>query len=183
MMQIAVAITGASGVILGTRLIDELVKSSHTIFSIISDNARAVIAHEIDAKYTTPDSVIAYSEHDAESPLNSSSCLIDAMIVVPCSLKTLSAIANGYANNLIVRAAENTLRTNGRLVVVPRETPLSASALENMLRLRKDGAIILPPVIGFYHHPKQISDIVDFMVGKMLDAIGVTHSLYQRWGQ
>jgi flavin prenyltransferase len=181
-MTICVALTGASGVVLGHRLVQELAKTPHSIFCIVSDNARFVIAEEMDGHFPLPESVQQFSEHDNHASLNSSSVLLDVMVIVPCSLKTLSALANGYAHNLIVRAAENTLRTNGKLIVVPRETPLSASALKNMLHLRNDSAIILPPVMGFYHHPQHINDMVDFIVGKMLDVIGVPHSLYHRWG-
>ncbi len=126
-MRIAVALTGASGVVLGFRLLDELAETSHDVCCIITDNAKKVIAHEMGDSNALPARIVQYSEHDANAPINSSSVAPDIMIVVPCSLKTLSAIANGYSENLVIRAAENTLRTNGKLIVVPRETPLSAS--------------------------------------------------------
>jgi len=103
-------------------------------------------------------------------------------VVVPCSMKTLSAIANGYADNLIVRAAENVLKMGRKLVVVPRDTPLSLAAIENMRRLKLAGAIVLPPNVAYYFGPKTIDDVTDFMAGKILDALGVGHELYRRWG-
>jgi len=102
-------------------------------------------------------------------------------VIVPCSMKTLAAIATGYADSLIVRAADNTLRMRRPLIIAPRETPLSASALKNMLRLRHDGAIIFPLNAAFYHHPQTIHDITNFFVGKILDILGIPNQLYQRW--
>jgi 4-hydroxy-3-polyprenylbenzoate decarboxylase len=180
-MKITVAITGASGVIIGIRLLEELVKDKHTVYGIITKNARLVLTHEIEEKYDLPSNVQYFEEDDQYSELNSSSFLLDAMVIAPCSLKSLAAIANGYTNTLVVRAAENVLRTGSKLIVVPRETPLSASALENMLRLKNQGAIVCPPIVAYYHQPQNVNDITNFFVGKILDLLGIENTLYNRW--
>jgi len=104
------------------------------------------------------------------------------MVIIPCSMKTLAAVAHGYADNLISRAAENVLRLGKKLVLVPRETPLSLPAIENMRAAKLAGAVILPPVVAYYHRPCTVDDITDFIVGKVLDVLGIEHKLYRRWG-
>ena len=177
-MKICVAITGASGVVLGQRLLDNL--KEHEVHLIISDAARRVIALEL-GKDRHLTATYKYDNKDIAAPVSSSSFLLDAMAVVPCSLKTLAGIAHGYADNLILRVAENMLRFNRKLVLAPRETPLSLSAIENMRLARLSGAIILPPVMAYYYEPKSVDDVTDFFVGKVLDALNVEHALYQRW--
>ena len=177
-MKICVAITGASGVILGQRLLDNL--KEHEVHLVISDAARRVIALEL-RKDRHLAATYKYDNKDIAAPISSSSYLIDAMAVVPCSLKTLAGIAHGYADNLILRAAENMLRFNRKLVLAPRETPLSLSAIENMKLARLSGAIILPPIMAYYYAPKSVDDVTNFFVGKVLDALDVEHQLYQRW--
>jgi len=103
------------------------------------------------------------------------------MAIVPCSMKTLSGIAHGYADNLILRAAENVLRLGRRLVVVPRETPLSLADIENMRRVKLAGAIVLPPNMAYYYRPQTVGEVTDFFVGKILDVLGIEHRLYKRW--
>ena len=180
-MRIVVALTGASGGIIGLRLLEELALKGHTLFGIVTKNAKTVIEHELGQNFTLPANVTYFKENDQYASLNSSSFLIDAMIIAPCSMKTLAAVAVGYANNLIVRGAENVLRTGSKLIIVPRETPLSASALKNMLKLRLEGAIIFPPMVAYYHHPKSVNDMTDFLVGKILDLVGISNDLYHRW--
>ena len=182
-MRIVVAITGASGVIIGFRLLEELASKGNTLYGIVSDNAKFVIKHELGSNFTFPTSITYYEETDQLAPLNSSSFMLDAMIIAPCSMKTLAAVASGYSNNLITRTAENVLRTGSKLIIVARETPLSASALKNMLKLRLEGAIIFPPVITYYHLPQSVNDITDFFVGKILDLLGIENDLYRRWGE
>jgi 4-hydroxy-3-polyprenylbenzoate decarboxylase len=188
--RIVVAITGASGAVLAKRLLDNL--TEHEVHLIISRASQEVIAHELghEADPTTNittnieaifPAAARYAEDDLTAPLASSSYLVDAMVVVPCSMKTLSGIAHGYANNLIVRAAENVLRLGRLLVVVPRETPLSLSAIENMRRVRLAGGIILPPVMAYYYRPQTVDEVTDFFVGKILDVLGIEHELYRRW--
>lgn len=179
--KICIGITGASGVVIGIRLIEELIHKNINVISIITENAQHVIHHELNKDFKLPSTVQLFNEHDVSAPVNSSSILIDSMVIVPCSMKTLAAIANGYAFNLIARAADNQLRTGKKLIVVPRETPLSTSHLENMLKLNRAGAVICPPMAAYYHHPKSVDDMTDFFVGKILDLLGIQNELYRRW--
>lgn len=177
-MKICVAITGASGVILGQRVLENL--PGHETHLIVSRSGQKVISLELG-----PDARLAadyrYENEDIAAPLSSSSFLMDAMVIAPCSLKTLAGIAHGYADNLILRTAENMIRMNRKLVLVPRETPLSLSAIENMRQARLSGAIILPPVMAYYYDPKSVDDVTHFFVGKILDALEVEHQLFRRW--
>lgn len=116
-----------------------------------------------------------------ESPIASGSFRTDGMLVVPCSMKTLSGIANGYANTLIERTADVTIKEGRTLLLCPREMPLSCIHLENMLKLARIGVRIAPPVMGFYHNPESLGEMVDFIAGKILDAIGINHNLFKRW--
>jgi 4-hydroxy-3-polyprenylbenzoate decarboxylase len=179
-MRIVVAVTGASGVIIAHRLLEEL--KGHEVHLTISRGALDVAADEgVDVGSIQKLASHVHDVNDMHSMLASSSNIMDAMVVVPCSMKTLSAIANGFAANLITRAAENVLKMGGRLVVVPRDSPLTLAAIENMRRLKLGGAIILPPNIAYYHGPKSVDDMTDFIVGKILDVLGVNHRLYRRW--
>jgi 4-hydroxy-3-polyprenylbenzoate decarboxylase len=123
-----------------------------------------------------------FDEDNMYTPIASGSTPVDAMVVIPCSMKALSSIANGFASNLIERAADVTLKERRKLILVPREMPLSAIHLRNMLTLAEMGAHIVPAMPGFYHHPKHLQDIVDFVVGRVLDAMGVENSIAPRWG-
>jgi len=176
-MRIVVAITGASGAAIGVRLLENL--TDHEVHLILSASGEAVIAQEL-GRVELPASY-RYRAHQIGARLASSSFLTDAMVIVPCSMKTLSAIANGFADNLIVRAAEIMLRTNRPLVLVPRETPLSLMAIENMWRVRLAGGTILPPMVGYYAAPQTIDDVTNFFVGKILDVLRIEHQLYRRW--
>jgi 4-hydroxy-3-polyprenylbenzoate decarboxylase len=118
---------------------------------------------------------------DIASPLASGSCLRDAMIICPCSMGTLARVAAGISGNLIERAADCAIKEKARLVIVPRETPLSAIHLENMLKLARMGATVLPAMPGFYHHPRSLDEMVDFVVGKVLDTLGIENELFKRW--
>jgi 2,5-furandicarboxylate decarboxylase 2 len=177
-MKICVAITGASGAILGLRVLENL--RDHEVHLIVSEAGQRVIALELGGNAHLP-ADYQYDNRDIAASLSSSSFLIDAMIVVPCSLKTLAGIAHGYADNLILRAAENMFRLNRKLIIVPRETPLSLIAIENMRQARLSGAIILPPIMAYYYEPQSVDDVTDFFAGKILDALGVEHRLFRRW--
>lgn len=197
MKSFIVAITGASGSIYGIRLIEGLLKSKHKVHLVISKQAFSIIkietginwtgntASEIEKKiqkYFSSKNIKYYSENNLSAPFSSGSFITDGMFVVPCSMKTLSGIANGYANNLIERAADVMLKEGRRLILSPREMPFSAVHLENMLKLARLGVKIAPPVPAFYHGPKNINDIVDFVAGKILDGAKVKHNIFKRWG-
>ncbi|MBI4676218.1 MAG: UbiX family flavin prenyltransferase [Elusimicrobia bacterium] len=183
MSRIVVGVSGASGVVIALRLVAELCARKHEVHLVVTDAAKEVIKHEVGKAWRPPKGVVRHGLRDFRSPLNSSSFVTDAMVVVPCSMKTLSAIANGYAENLLIRAADTVLRAGRKLVVVPRETPLSLSAIENMTALKRAGAVILPPCVSYYHRPRGVDDMTDFFVGKILDALGMENDLYRRWGE
>lgn len=180
--KIVVGITGATGAIVGIRLMEELRNRSYDVMGIITDNASTVIEHELGKDFLLPYGVHYLDEFDGAAPINSSSYPIDAVVIAPCSMKTMAAIANGYTSSLIVRAADNQLRTARTLILVPRETPLSMSHLENMLKLKQGGAIICPLMAAYYHHPQSVDEMTDFFIGKILDLLRIPNDLYQRWG-
>jgi len=175
-MRILVAISGASGIAYGTRLVDVLRKSKHRVSVVVSEGARAVARAE---KQKLPKS--EYDEEDVSAPFASGSHKMDAMIIIPCSVKTLGEVANGIGDNLITRAAEVILKERRKLILVVRETPLSYIAIKNMETVTLAGGIILPAAPGFYHNPKKIEDLVDFVVGKTLDQLDIEHNLFKRW--
>lgn len=189
---IVVGITGASGAPYAVRLLQQLAGAHRPISLIVSKFGMRLLETEvgigsIDALRTAVgkeawDSCIeTYSNDDRGAPPASGSALTSGMIVCPCSMGTLSAISVGASRSLIERAADVTLKERRKLVLVPRETPLSAIHLGNMLRLTRAGAVIMPAAPGFYHRPKQISDLVDFVVARMLDQLGVEQKLVKRW--
>jgi len=178
MGRFIVAITGASGIAYGVRLIQELEKRKHTVYAIISPAARTV------AKYdgiTIPKFKNEFEEKEMTAPIASGSFSCDGMAIIPCSMKTLGAIANTYADDLIRRAADVSLKERRKLVIVPREMPYSTLHLQNMLRLSEAGAIILPPSPGFYGKPKKVDDLIDSVVGRALDLLGVENEMGARW--
>jgi len=206
MKKYIVAITGASGSILGVRLIHELLKTSE-VHLVISKNTFSIIKEEtgivwtsksqesevssqkskkiegIIRKYFKTDSLFFYEDSYMEAPIASGSFKTDGMFIVPCSMKTLSGVTNGYANNLIERSADVTIKEGRPLLLSPREMPFSAIHLENMLKLARLGVKIAPPVPAFYHCPEKIEDIVDFVVGKILDSFGIENEIFKRWGK
>lgn len=182
-MKVLLSIGGASGCIYGIRLLEELKKAGIKTHLIVSDNAIRIIEYETNYKLSNlkKKTDFYYENNDMFAGPASGSFQLDAMIVCPCSMKTLSAIANGYGDTLTSRAAVCTLKEKRKLVLVIRETPLDFSSIENIRKAKLSGAIILPAMPGFYHKPKKIDDIVDFIVGKILDQLGVNHSLYKHW--
>jgi 4-hydroxy-3-polyprenylbenzoate decarboxylase len=179
-MRIIVAVTGTSGIVLAKRLLEEL--RGHETYLIVSDMAKKVAEYEdVSIKDMEKLAKHVYGERELESDIASSSNPIDAMVVIPCSMKTSSAIASGFCGNLVTRAAENVLKMGRRLVVVPRDTPLSLAAIENMAKLKTAGALIVPPNMAYYYKPKTLDDATNFFVGKVLDALGLEHKLYERW--
>ncbi len=179
------AVTGASGVVYGVRLVEVLLERGVEVEAVVTRAARAVSRHEEGydvAERIASMGVRVYGEDDLEAPYASSSSAPDAMVVAPCSTRTLAAIALGLADNLVTRAALSVLRLRRPLVLVVRETPLGLAELENMVRAARAGAVILPAAPAFYHRPKTVMDLVDFVVGKVLDVLGIPHQLYRRWG-
>lgn len=182
--KIIVGISGASGVIYGVRLLSVLQEKNIETHLIISKSGEKNL--QIETDYTIDDvkqlASYVYDHYNMAAKLASGSFLFDGMIVVPCTIKTLSGIANSYSENLIVRAADVTLKEKRKLVLVVRETPLHKGHLKLMLKAADNGALILPPVPSFYHFPKTIDDIIDQTLGKILDYFDIKHDLFQRWG-
>jgi 4-hydroxy-3-polyprenylbenzoate decarboxylase len=176
-------ITGSSGVVYGVRLAEELVRGGVELVVVVSDGARRVLGFELpDGLGRLEKCGRVLSEGDVEVDVASGSAKFDATVVCPCSMKTLAAIANGYADNLICRNADVALKEHRRVVLVVRETPLSAVHLENMLKLARLGVTILPASPGFYHNPKTVEDLINHVVGKVMDSLGVESNLFKRWG-
>ena len=182
-MKIVLAISGASGSIYGIRLFEELLKSGNEIHLIVSKDAKKIIEHETDKsyQYLKEKTQFFYDNENQFSAPASGSFQTDGMIIAPCSMKTLSSIANGYGETLISRAASCCLKEGRKLVLVIRETPLDLPGIRNMLSAKESGAIILPTMPAFYHKPKRIEDLVNFIVGKILDQFNINHDLYERW--
>ncbi len=197
---ICLALTGASGMPYGLRLLECLLAAGCRLQLLYSQAAQVVARQEIDLELPTrpaearasllarcpavdPENLAVFGREEWFAPVASGSNPPDAMVVCPCSMGTLAAIAQGLADNLIERAADVVLKEGRKLILVPRETPLSAIHLENMLRLARAGAVILPPSPGFYHHPQTVADVVDFVVARILDQLAVPHALLQRWGE
>jgi len=182
MKRIVVGISGASGAIYGIRLM-EVLKGRLETHLIISDLGRETIS--LETSYTVADvegmASYVHGFHDLTAPLSSGSFRTEGMIILPCSIKTLSAVANSYSANLMARAADVTLKERRRLVLAVRETPLHTGHLRLMLQASEMGAVLFPPVPGFYHRPKTLDDIVDHSVGKILDLFDIEHDLFNRW--
>jgi 4-hydroxy-3-polyprenylbenzoate decarboxylase len=190
---IVVAITGASGAPYAVRLLEELVRADRRVQLIVSSHGLRLLRTEtgIDSVAALRDRVGAgpwdslvrvFEDADRGAAPASGSALSAGMVVCPCSMGTLSAIAAGSSRSLVERAADVALKERRPLVLVPRETPLSTIHLENMLRVTHAGAIVLPAAPGFYHRPTRIEDLVDFIVARVLDHLGVEHALVPRWG-
>ena len=197
-LKITLAITGASGFRYGLRLLECLLKEGHQVYLLISEAARAVAIHEEnmvipgqtsalskffqDRFNSSQDQLQVFAAQEWTAPIASGSAPVDAMVVCPCSSGTLAAIANGLSNNLIERAADVMLKEQRRLILVPREMPLSAIHLENMLKLSRLNTLIMPAAPGFYHQPETIDDMVDFVVARILNALGIQQQLIEPWG-
>lgn len=184
-MRVVVGISGGSGSIyaLGLlRALKDLGVETHLVVSTLGDY---VTEHECDVPLNELKTFADYyhENKDLAAPIASGSFLTDAMVIVPCSMKTVAAVANGLSDNLLTRAADVTIKENRKLVVVPRETPLSSIHLENMLKLSRTGVTVLPASPPFYNRPENIGDIVISIVARILDQIGVEHNLIKRWGE
>ena len=192
-MRILLAITGASGSIYGLRLLEELLRGSHQVTLVASASGLEVCRYEtgvelndavvLKKRWNLPDTELTIrSIDDLWAPEASGSAAPDAMVIAPCSMGTVGRIAAGISGNLIERAADVMLKEHRPLLLLPRETPFSTIHLENLLKLSRCGARIIPAMPGFYHQPESMTDLIDFVVGKLLDQLGVEHTLFKRWG-
>jgi 4-hydroxy-3-polyprenylbenzoate decarboxylase len=196
---VSLAITGASGAAYGLRLLECLLGADRQVYLMVSAPGQMVIAMETDLKLPSkptemaallsaryaaqPGQLQVFGKEDWMAPVASGSNAPAAMVVCPCTAGTLAAIASGVSNNLIDRAADVMLKERRQLILVPREMPYSVIHLENMLRLARAGAVILPANPGFYHQPQRIEDLVDFVVARILDHLEIAHTLTPRWGE
>ena len=195
---IAVALTGASGMPYGIRLLECLVAADARVYLLYSQAAHVVAKQELELVIpprapeaermfserfrARPGQLRAFAREDWFAPVASGSNPPDGMVICPCTMGTLAAVAAGLSDNLIERAADVVLKEGRKLVLVPRETPFSVVHLENMLALARAGAVILPANPAFYHHPERVEDLVDFIVARVLDQLEVPHKLMERWG-
>lgn len=191
-MKYVVAITGASGVIYGVRLVEELIQRKFEVHLVVSEPALLVMKHELEwgidfssttdlRPYFSEGNLYLYNNDNIAARIASGSFICRGMIIIPCSMSTVASVANGMSNNLIERTADVMLKEKRSLVVVPRETPLSAIHLTNMLKLSEAGGVVLPAMPAFYHKPLNIDDMVSFVVGKVLDSIGVPNEIFTRY--
>jgi 4-hydroxy-3-polyprenylbenzoate decarboxylase len=196
--EIVVAISGASGAVYAERLLRALVGAHRSVTLLVTEPARLVIAHELGVKLPQTDQQKAVEKwlggeasdlvrvadpHDLMDPICSGSHLTGAMVIIPCSMAMLSGVATGRGDDLVLRAADVMLKERRLLVLVPRETPLSLIHIRNMAAVAEAGAVVLPAMPGFYTRPRTVDDLVDHVVGKVLDQIGVSHDLFARWGE
>lgn len=190
MKKIVVGITGASGSVYAKRLIEELLSSGIYTHIICTDNGKKVMEYEtsIELEQWVQELKQQYSHvqledvNDLFAGVASGSYKFDAVVIIPCSMGTLAEISNGFAKNLLCRAADVALKENRKLIIVPRETPLNAIHLENMLKLARLNVTILPAMPGYYHAPETMQDLIDFVVGKVLDSLSIENTLFKKWG-
>jgi 4-hydroxy-3-polyprenylbenzoate decarboxylase len=195
---ITLAMTGASGAVYGLRLLECLLKAGQQVYLLVSSPAQIVLAMETDFKVpgspkemqqffnkhyaAQPGQLQVFGKEQWTAPIASGSGVSRAMVVCPCTSGTLAAIACGNSDNLLERAADVVIKEQRKLILVPREMPLSAIHLEHMLKLSRLGVVIMPASPGFYHHPQSINDLVDFVVARILDHLDIAHDLVPRWG-
>lgn len=182
-MVLLVGMSGGSGAVYGVRLLEVLKQLKMEAHLIVSTAAKETLAIETSHKLGYVESLASrvYRFNDITAPPASGTFHTRGMVIIPCSMKTLAGVASGYSDNLLLRAAEVTLKERRPLVVVPRETPLTTIHIENMLRVAQAGAIVLPAMPGFYGRPGTIDELVDHVVGKVLDVLNIEHDLYRRW--
>ena len=183
-MRLVVAITGGSGVIYAIKTLEVLQNLKIETHLIVSRWGERNISIETDKTLDYVKSLATnyYNNDNMAAATSSGSFKYDGMLIVPCSMKTLSSVANGYEDNLISRSAGVCLKESRRLVIVPRETPLSKIHLANMMKLAETGVVLLPAMPGFYHKPKSIDDLITHIVGKILDQFAIEHNIFRRWG-
>lgn len=183
-MRLVVGMTGSSGIVYGIRMLEVLKRCNIDVHLVMTEWAKKCLALETDFDLNYVKSLAgSYSEDsNMAASVSSGTYKTDGMIIVPCSMKTLSSIANGYEETLVARAAGVTIKESRKLVIVPRETPLTGIHLENMLKLARIGIVILPAMPGFYNKPKNVDDLINHVVGKCLDQFNIEHDLFKRWG-
>jgi flavin prenyltransferase len=183
-VRIVVGLAGSSSPIYGIRTLEALKQAGVETHLVVSDGARQTIPLETRTTVEQVQSLasVVYDNHNLAASISSGSFPTDGMIVAPCSMKTLAAIAYSFSQDLLVRAADVTLKERRKLVLVPRETPLHLGHLRNMVRATELGAVILPPMPAFYHAPKTVDDLINQTVGKVLDQFHIEHNLFRRWG-
>ncbi len=182
-MRIVIGISGASGSVYTKKLIEYL-NGAHELFVVASQNAKNIFAQETGLNFYSfikTKKVHLFENNQMNSPLSSGSFITDACIIIPCSMKTLSSIANGYSDTLISRCADISIKEQRKLILAPREMPLSAIHLENMLKLARLGVSIVIPSPPFYNHPKTVDDLVSSVVGRVLDLLKIKNNIYERW--
>ena len=195
---VALALTGASGAQYGLRLLELLIQNNISVYLMMSKPGQIVINMETDLKLSgkiqtmqetlsklynaKPDQLHLFDKDQWTAPVASGTGVADATVICPCTMGTLAAVANGLSSNLIERAADVAIKEKKPLILVPRESPFSAIHLQNMLQLSHAGATILPPNPGFYYNPKTVDEIIDFVVSRILDQLGIEHDLLPRWG-
>jgi 4-hydroxy-3-polyprenylbenzoate decarboxylase len=180
-VKILVAITGASGMLYAQRLLDNLDPRQHEIHVVQSNYAQVVVTQELPGGLRLPEGARTHSLRSMNAPFASGSNPLDAMVVVPCTMGTLGRIAHGFSEDVLLRAADVALKERRKLILVPRETPLSLVHVKNFELLLLAGAIILPANPSFYHQPATIEQVVDTVVGRVLDHLGIAHALVPRW--
>lgn len=183
-MRLVVGMTGSSGIVYGIRMLEVLKRCNVDVHLIMTEWAKKCLALETDFDLSHLKSLAgSYSEDsNMAASVSSGTHKTDGMIIIPCSMKTLSSIANGYEETLVARAAGVTIKESRKLVIVPRETPLTSIHLENMLKLARIGIVVLPAMPGFYNKPKNVDDLINHVVGKCLDQFNIEHDLFKRWG-
>ena len=180
-MRLVVAITGASGAIYAQRLLDCLEAGRHEVHVVLSAYAPAVVAEELPGGLRLPQGAVRHAVGSMDAPFASGSNAMDAMVVIPCSMGTLGRIAHGLSSDLLLRAADVALKERRKLILVPRETPLHLVHVKNFELLLQAGATILPANPSFYSHPKDVAEVADTVVARVLDHLGIGHSLAARW--
>ncbi len=195
MAHYVIGVTGASGIILAYKLLDSLTQLGHSISLVMTKDASATAILELGAHLATAEKMMSslsepqqqlikcYAHSNFYAPIASGSCRFDGMVIVPCSMATLAAVAMGLADNLVRRAADVTLKERRKLVIVPRESPFSSIHLENLLKLSQVGAVIVPPIPAWYSLPKSLEEVEQFIVGRILDVLAVEGYHYPRWGE
>ncbi|MGC8608408.1 MAG: UbiX family flavin prenyltransferase [Thermoplasmata archaeon] len=180
-MKVIIGVTGASGIPYSVKFLKNLTKEES--YLVISDNAKKVMQFEggINPEELKKYATYAYDDNDFTAPISSGSFIFDSMVIIPCSITTMSKIAAGISDTLITRAAAVAIKENRKLIIVPREMPLSQIDLDNMSRLSHAGVIVAPASPGFYTNPKTIDDMINFVVSRILDLIGVKNELIKRW--